>query len=336
MFELKMKSFPDHLVELFRELGEKGNFADVTLVSDDHIQTRAHKVVLSACSPVLKSLLVNNFHTNPMLYMRGIQQTELQGILKFMYYGETQILENRFNDFISVARDLDIKELSLGRSANEEEVLEESISSGILRIQQPHSLHLKQIGLNVDQKRIAINANDKRYENNHNGVIIKHEIKFEEVKLNQDTTNDNKLEARHLNVKDEKNAEGIRVGKDYSLVDENTGIVRKRRKQNRKMIHRNSKGEFLCDECDAVFGRSDHWYTHKRSKHEGERFSCNSCDAVYTQAYTLTMHERAIHKGEVGINQLITDLLTSEVIRDDFIYHPPTFGEIFHEGGGRG
>merc|ERR1712212_1429039 len=99
-------------VESFRNLGEAGHFTDVTLVSDDQIQTPAHKVVLSACSPVLKTLLVNNPHSHPLLYLRGIKQTELQAILKFMYFGETQIFENRINDFVSVAKDLEIKEIS--------------------------------------------------------------------------------------------------------------------------------------------------------------------------------------------------------------------------------
>ena len=111
-YDLKWKTYTDHLVGVFKELGEDGNFADVTLVSDDQVQTKAHKVVLSACSPVLKTLLVNNPHSHPLLYLRGIKQTELQAILKFMYFGETQIFEDRINDFISVAKDLEVKEIS--------------------------------------------------------------------------------------------------------------------------------------------------------------------------------------------------------------------------------
>ena len=59
-YNVKWKTFNDHLVGVFKDLGEEGHFADVTLVSDDQVQTLAHKVVLSAFSPVLKSLLVSN------------------------------------------------------------------------------------------------------------------------------------------------------------------------------------------------------------------------------------------------------------------------------------
>ena len=111
-YDLKWKTYSDHLVGVFKELGEEGHFADVTLVSDDQIQTPAHKVVLSACSPVLKTLLVNNPHSHPLLYLRGIKQTELQALLKFMYLGETQIFESRINDFVSVAKDLEVKQIN--------------------------------------------------------------------------------------------------------------------------------------------------------------------------------------------------------------------------------
>ena len=119
-YDFKWKTFPDYLVHVFRELGEEGNFTDVTLVSDDQIQTPAHKVVLSACSPVLKTLLVNNPHSHPLLYLRGIKQTELQAILKFMYFGETQIFENRINDFVRIAKELEVKEISEDEEISDE------------------------------------------------------------------------------------------------------------------------------------------------------------------------------------------------------------------------
>merc|ERR1712183_929515 len=111
-YDLKWKTFSHHLLETFKDLGEQGHFADVTLVSDDQVQTPAHKVVLSACSPVLRSLLTTNPHSHPLLYLRGVRQTELQAILQFIYFGETEIATNRFNEFISIATDLEIKEIT--------------------------------------------------------------------------------------------------------------------------------------------------------------------------------------------------------------------------------
>merc|ERR1739848_788929 len=128
-YDLKWKSFNDHLVGVFKDLGERGHFADVTLVSDDQIQTPAHKVVLSACSPVLKALLVKNPHSHPLLYLRGIKQTELQAILQFMYFGETKVNENKMNMFFSVAKDLEVKEISEEQAEGAELYEEETVES---------------------------------------------------------------------------------------------------------------------------------------------------------------------------------------------------------------
>ena len=44
-------------------------FVDVTLISDDQIPLHAHKFILSACSPVLKTLLLENPHSHPLIYL---------------------------------------------------------------------------------------------------------------------------------------------------------------------------------------------------------------------------------------------------------------------------
>ena len=126
-YDPKLKTFPNHLLGVFKELGEEGHFADVTLVSDDQIQTKAHKVVLSACSPVLKTLLVNNPHSHPLLYLRGVKQTELKAVLNLMYFGETELAENRMNEFVSVVKDLKVKEIS--NLTEEKNVVNEMISN---------------------------------------------------------------------------------------------------------------------------------------------------------------------------------------------------------------
>ena len=54
--------FPKHLLSTNHDMFTNNYFADVTLVSDDETQATAHKIVLSACTPILRKLLVNNLH----------------------------------------------------------------------------------------------------------------------------------------------------------------------------------------------------------------------------------------------------------------------------------
>ena len=83
-FSLSWTNFKGHVVSSFGNLMAENDFSDVTLVSDDQIQIRAHKFVLSACSPVLKNILLNNPHSHPVVYLRGVKQHELQSLLQFM------------------------------------------------------------------------------------------------------------------------------------------------------------------------------------------------------------------------------------------------------------
>ena len=89
------------------------HFTDVTLVTDDKKTIRAHRNILSACSPVFKNILqmeINNSH--PVIYLRGIQYAEIVSILQFIYLGEAKFYEERINEFLLVSKNLEIRELS--------------------------------------------------------------------------------------------------------------------------------------------------------------------------------------------------------------------------------
>ena len=55
-YTLHWKTFSEHLQSIFKDLYQEGRFADVTLVSNDQTQFKAHKIVLSACSPASNAL----------------------------------------------------------------------------------------------------------------------------------------------------------------------------------------------------------------------------------------------------------------------------------------
>ena len=103
------RTYTDHLKELLHQMRTDNTFADVTLVSDDGRQVRAHKVVLGACSPTMRNLLTKK-DTN-IIDLKGIALEEIDSILQFIYLGETTFHEERMKDFLYVAQKLRIKEL---------------------------------------------------------------------------------------------------------------------------------------------------------------------------------------------------------------------------------
>ena len=100
-------------------------FTDVTLVTDDKQQIRAHRNILSACSPVFKNILqIDCNSTNPVIYLRGIQHSEMESIMQFIYLGEARFYEERMGDFLKVSKDLEIKNLSTGNEMTQTDLNE--------------------------------------------------------------------------------------------------------------------------------------------------------------------------------------------------------------------
>ena len=110
-FGLSWKSFKSHLKTTFLHLQQTKNFSDVTFVTQEQVQIKAHKFVLSACSPVLQSLFLKNPHPNTLIYLHGVKKEELECLLEFMYFGETRIDQDSIDEFLKVANNFKVKEL---------------------------------------------------------------------------------------------------------------------------------------------------------------------------------------------------------------------------------
>merc|ERR1712043_93778 len=129
-YNLSWHQFVDHLSLLSQQLYQEGQYSDVTLVSDDQTQFKAHKIVLSASSTVFKKIIDNNPSQHPLIYLRGVQSYEMESILQFMYLGEGKFYHERMREFIKVAKELEVKEISDGvelPSEEAEETVEENI-----------------------------------------------------------------------------------------------------------------------------------------------------------------------------------------------------------------
>lgn len=107
--------FESSAPNILRELHRDQDFTDVTLVSADHQQIRAHKVILSAASPFFRDLLVRYPHTAPLLILKGIQGQELGHMLEFIYLGNTRLQEGLLDDFLAAGEELQIKGLVRGQ-----------------------------------------------------------------------------------------------------------------------------------------------------------------------------------------------------------------------------
>ena len=114
---LKWDDFQDQERASLQELRNDTDFTDVTLACEDQ-NIKAHKVILSACSPFFKKLLKAYPHPHPLIYMKGMRSSHLTVIIDFLYLGEANIFQEDLESFFALAEELQLK--GLLRSSKEE------------------------------------------------------------------------------------------------------------------------------------------------------------------------------------------------------------------------
>ena len=108
---LKWKNFDSNIILSFKEIREDQDFTDITLVGEGNLKITAHKVILASSSRFFKYFLTDNSHPHPLIYMRGITAGTLLAMVEFMYQGEVSVQKEDIDEFLSLAKELDIKVL---------------------------------------------------------------------------------------------------------------------------------------------------------------------------------------------------------------------------------
>ena len=109
---LKWNDFQYNTDSYLKELRIGTNFSDVTLVCEGNQQIKAHRIILSACSPFFSTLLNTNTHPHPMIYMREVMSKHIKAIIDFIYHGEANIYEDDLNNFLALADEFQLKGLA--------------------------------------------------------------------------------------------------------------------------------------------------------------------------------------------------------------------------------
>ena len=112
-FCLKWNDFHSNVSKSFGVFRNEDYLHDVTLVSDDHKQVSAHKLVLSSCSDYFKNILKlsNKPNAHPLLCLDGISSDDLNHIMNYIYNGEVQIFQENLDRFLSIAKRLKLRGL---------------------------------------------------------------------------------------------------------------------------------------------------------------------------------------------------------------------------------
>ena len=110
-FSIKWNDFHGSITALYGDLRNDNDFTDVTLACGDGHQVEGHRNILSSCSPFFRAILKRAKHPHPIIYMRGMSEDDLTSLLDFLYYGETKVLHQNLQQFLSLAKELQLKGL---------------------------------------------------------------------------------------------------------------------------------------------------------------------------------------------------------------------------------
>ena len=293
-FNLTWQTFSSHGQQLFKNLFETQEFTDVTLISDDLKQYRVHKFILSSCSTVFRKILTSN-SLQSSIYLRGIHHKELESILQFIYLGEATFYHERINEFINVAKDLEIKDI-----INKDIVVEDQAQAfdsvdEIKNMDEVGQVENNSNDVNVTETKIPDCDSVSYY------VILGDKRPYQCQQCDYKATHKHNI-LHHV----QKKHEGIDSGSFYSFIRGDKKPYQclqcdyKATHKHNLLIHVQNKHDgikYPCQHCDYKATQPDNLRQHMRYKHEGIKYPCQQCDYQATTAGNLQIHVRAKHEG---------------------------------------
>ena len=240
-FSVKRENFELNASAVFRNLRKEEYFLDVTLVSDDEQLVSAHKLVLSAASDFFKNILKKSTHSNPLIYLPGIQSNELFSIMDYIYNGEVQLYKDSLDKFLEIAKKLKIEGMNSEQPKikEEEKEVEAKFESSV---SIPHEF----IDVNTDLKNGEV-----KYERHYEKAISLDNQQYSKEQLDRIITD-------------------LMIKEDGLWKCKTCGYVSKWGKHMKHHVELHIEGlSIQCSQCDSTFRCRNSLSKHKHRKHTG-------------------------------------------------------------------
>ncbi|XKL60844.1 hypothetical protein PGB90_007901 [Kerria lacca] len=110
-YSLRWNNHQTHLLNAFEGLLHNETLVDVTLVCQE-TTFKAHKVVLSACSPYFQRIFCETPCKHPVIVLKDLKGWEMQAIVDFMYKGEISVGHEQLASLMNAAESLQVRGLA--------------------------------------------------------------------------------------------------------------------------------------------------------------------------------------------------------------------------------
>ncbi|KAI8122480.1 Protein bric-a-brac 1 [Lucilia cuprina] len=108
---LRWNNHKSNLVEILDALIKVESYVDCTIVVDDQVQFKAHRVVLAANSPYFQSILQDLPMDHCSIIFPGVKAFEMRALLEYMYTGEVNVTQSQIPKIMRIAEELEVKGL---------------------------------------------------------------------------------------------------------------------------------------------------------------------------------------------------------------------------------
>ena len=288
-YSLTWHAYSDYLKSMMKEFLMNEEFSDVTLVTEDKKQIKANINILRACIPVFKDILKKEKNSSTIIYLRGIQFSEMESILQFIYLGEATFYEERMDKFLAVAKSLEIKELCNAENETKIEPESEPLSSESTENLQEEIDLSDDVEASQEKQRIVDFSSVleiKELCNAENETKIEYEPLASDSteKLEEETVLSDEVEApqekQRIVASDNFRFECHQCHKTY--------LDREGIRQHKRAVH--ERVLYPCDHCNYQATRQNHLMVHIQSIHEGVKFVCDQCDQKFSRKDNLRTH----------------------------------------------
>ena len=335
-YQVRDREFLNDFRDLLQRLFITGDHSDITLVSDDMVAFKAHKLVLYSQSDKIKKILNFLPESDPVLFLKGINSMEIKHLLEFLYLGKVELSEAEKFKLMILAKsfcininfesqEIDSQCFKLENVANDAE------NSDDLFWQVESEKVIKgNFGKESVQRRLEFfnESNDKR-QNQTLQTIPTCQDRVQESKNLSTETNDTITLDENFKIEDmvheinEHSKINLKHGKKE--IDDRFPKQKKLyvcqqcnfESIHRGSYHRHTKGHEMkiedegfpklvtklleCKQCDFKTAHRNSLRKHTNN-HKGIKYKCNDCDHEASDKSNLAKH-MSIHLNETSICQ---------------------------------
>lgn len=357
-------TYTDHLQSMLNSMYTSPDFTDVTLVCDEQKQLSGHKVILSCCSPVLKKIIQNNPHPYPLIYFRGVKYETMQSLLNFVYLGKASMSQDNVDEFLRIAKELEIKELcnnpkidsvtKTTKDSNADEmdnndtkedkdqkkkIIPKEMQECSIATKVTYENDINEASLDhgvadtskaefgektVSEKNFQVHIN-KLVESEQNCINETYNGKRAD-KENENDQNNAVINGTYVDCKKQSNSNHHGTARSNTVADAVPDKSNGKDDSELKDLNRNQASDDRIENSSSDLTKNIVYEDYKSTvKHEGHKYKCNFCSFHTMSKGSLKKHIEAIHEG----NKYTCNVCNKEF---SFKHNLKTHVQSTHEG----